>query len=181
MATATLLAIPQNEPIEINDDFAAAIELGSNLQVDKVYAASTSNETWWYEQPQTTHVLASCVTSVEVPMTTQTPPKNPRNVTKNIVIQENIVHPHVPSTKSPSTPTSINKVGYNKKGLVIQVRSIRNTGVKRKCFTTHKTMVEATERGTKELIVLMECIHAQTLEVEEKWLEYLKEHNKSFS
>jgi hypothetical protein len=42
-------------------------------------------------------------------------------------------------------------------------------------------MAKATKRGNKELIASMECIHAQTLEVEEKWLEYLKEHNKSFS
>jgi hypothetical protein len=34
------------------------------------------------------------------------------------------------------------------------------------------------ERGSKELIDSMECIHAQTLVVEEKWLEYLKERNK---
>ncbi len=56
-----------NEPNEINDDFAMTIKLGSNLQIDKVYPRSTSNETWWYEQPQTTHLLASCVTFAEVP------------------------------------------------------------------------------------------------------------------
>jgi hypothetical protein len=54
-------------------------------------------------------------------MTTRTPPNNPRNAIKNIVIQESIVPPHVSSTKSPSTPTSMNKVGYSMKGLMIQV------------------------------------------------------------
>jgi hypothetical protein len=57
-----LISHTPNEPIEINDDFATIIKLGSNLQIDKVCATTTSNETWWYEQPQTTHVLASCVT-----------------------------------------------------------------------------------------------------------------------
>jgi hypothetical protein len=44
----------------------------------------------------------------------------------------------------------------------------------------HKTMAKATERGSKELIASMERIHAWTLEVEEKQLEYFKERNRSF-
>jgi hypothetical protein len=44
----------------------------------------------------------------------------------------------------------------------------------------HKTMAKATERGSKELLALMEHIHAWTLEVEEKQLEYLKKHDRIF-
>ncbi len=45
----------------------------------------------------------------------------------------------------------------------------------------HRTMANAIERRNKELITSMECIHAQTLEVEEKQFEYLKERNRNFS
>jgi hypothetical protein len=39
------------------------------------------------------------------------------------------------------------------------VGNIRNIKVKRKYSSSHKTMVEATKRGSKKLIKTMECIH----------------------
>jgi hypothetical protein len=59
-----------------------------------------------------------------------------------------------------STPTSINKAGYNRKWPAIPMRSAGNMRVKRKYSTMHKTMAQATERGSKELIASMEHIHA---------------------
>jgi hypothetical protein len=40
------------------------------------------------------------------------------------------------------------------------MRSAGNTRVKRKYSRMHKTMAKATERGSKELLALMEHIHA---------------------
>ncbi len=78
------------------------------------------------------------------------------------MILENIIPLQVLGI-TPSTPIFINKTSFNKKGPIILEQPMGNKGVKRKYYSMHKTMVKVTKRGSKELIMSMECIHAQTL------------------
>ncbi len=96
------------------------------------------------------------------------------------MILENIIPLQVQGI-IPLTPIVINKTSFNKKGPTIPKQSMGNKRVKRKYYLVDKTMAEVTKIKSKELIMSMECIHAQTLKVEKKKLEYLKERNKSFS
>lgn len=81
------------------------------LPIDKFYVAST-NESWLYEQPQTTPIATHHVSLTKDPMSPHVPTMNPRNVIKNIVPLE------VPPI-NPSTPIYVNKANSNKKGPLI--------------------------------------------------------------
>ncbi len=79
--------------------------------IDKFYVASI-NETWLYEQPQTTPITTHHVSFTKDPMSPHVPTMNPRYVIKNIVLLA------VPPT-NPLTPIYVNKANGTKKGPII--------------------------------------------------------------
>lgn len=110
-----------NEPIELNDNFMILkikVQYEYLNATNKVYA-HIINETWLYEQPQSTEPFPKHANVPNASTPLKTPPMNPKTLTKHIVPLHILgFNPTTPKCiniigckKGPATPCSLESIG----------------------------------------------------------------------